>query len=649
MVGFNGNTTYVNLNNVPRDLKTVEREYTARTGNEITGTGKDYSFFDALDVLVSHEYLNSTTNSAYRTHKEDELMQAMVRQYKETGQQLGPADIYRISLDLNNGNREQALLTAEDAIKYTGRTFKTGAFKDPEAKIVNMVGKEYFEDFVENEIGLEKPAEGFDYYQTLNNYNQEHGSDKMKNDFGEIGRKLLGEILQPIGNGQDSAGRYYHMFGTAALTNANSSVGLLGTIGHAAFANLFGNTDYFGDVIRSIGTGFNPEYTPSPIGKVGIDLRDNIKDLLVNHRSDTDNVENILNILADSGAVALGVGSTFATLGTFGPYTYANPDKWESDKTGVFSGIGLNSWLDTIFNPERINNLLNPDDNGQVNDSGQTDANTNQTEEDTIPIATNANQTEDTIPIATNANQTKIKNQTEINTEGSTIIPKDTTLLWTNRPEAIDESLLDNAPTIDEMKQEVSEVQDLLQATDTTSTDINTETSTETDDGGQVDDTGELHITLFGDMIHLGDNQYQYGDPHKDVFDEGEFKGTSVSTTFDLGNLGDQIMDKEKYAFYTVENVDGLVFQNPTIKINGIETGTWLNTDLASRHTPGKTSLSYYINLANQSGESLLKNGENTFEVITGANANGPDDFVFQDVKFHVVDDISSYYNYNKQ
>ena len=62
------------------------------------------------------------------------------------------------------------------------------------------------------------------------------------------------------------------------------------------------------------------------------------------------------------------------------------------------------------------------------------------------------------------------------------------------------------------------------------------------------------------------------------------------------------------------------------------------NTDLASLHNPVNASLGYYIDLYEKSGESLLKNGENTFEVITGENSNGPDDFVFQDFKFHVED-----------
>ena len=75
-------------------------------------------------LLREHLQPYAMDESPYGTGLENQLL-ARARRARRKGR-LGPADLYRLSLELNQGNRLNALLTVHDAIKKTGRGLQVG-------------------------------------------------------------------------------------------------------------------------------------------------------------------------------------------------------------------------------------------------------------------------------------------------------------------------------------------------------------------------------------------------------------------------------------------------------------------------------------------------------------------------------------------
>lgn len=271
----------VDTSKLPDEFVNVESEYRKRTGKPVIDGSEDISTYD---LLTNHLQPYDIMDSKYRTHKEKDLMAAVQKEASEnkvTGKKMTPTDLYRLSLDINEGNRFKALLTVQDALKMTGRSMEVGtAFEGNDVHIKDMVGEEFFNAYVKAHGGQYKPEMG----------------DKM-------GEEFLSRNFAPIGPALDFTGKYYHLFGTATAATSGM-IGDMATYGHASLVNF---ASVKGDFDRVYGT----KETKNSIART-------VKDV-------------------GSSMSAVLTGGFF-----WGRYTTEQQDKWEADKTGLNIANRLN-------------------------------------------------------------------------------------------------------------------------------------------------------------------------------------------------------------------------------------------------------------------------------------------------------------------
>lgn len=278
-IGSNGR---VDKEKLPEAFAQAETEYIQKTGKHITDSSKDVSTYD---FLTNHLQPYDIMDSKYRSGKEKEFMagvQQLVNQNNGTRKKIAPEDLYRIALEVNDGDRFKALLTVQDSLKMTGRAYEVGtAFGTEEIHIKDMVGEEFFNNYVKNHGGEYKP--------------------EMANKMGEA---FLSENLAPMGNYDDFTGNYYHMFGTAA-GSVSGEIADAATLGHAALKNFASVKGHFDDV-------YGTNETKNVVGRT-------IKDV-------------------GSSMSAVLTGGFF-----WGEYTTGNPEKWGADLSGLNIAARLKS------------------------------------------------------------------------------------------------------------------------------------------------------------------------------------------------------------------------------------------------------------------------------------------------------------------
>lgn len=222
-------TKQVDLASLPEKFKQAERDYVAASGQQVTNGTTDVS---SWRFLRDHLQPYDTESSKFRTGKEAALM-AKVRalatqRYKNNGPRIQPEDLYRLSLEVNGGDRLKALTTVHDALKDTGRGYQTGAGHS-EKTMRGLVGDRFFDRHL----------------------NGQKWTPKKSNAMGEA---FLRRVLAPIGNETDQTGKYYHMFGTAS----GSLIGGWGRVSPRIHAHMVNNKtvmdklekqtrDYYGD------------------------------------------------------------------------------------------------------------------------------------------------------------------------------------------------------------------------------------------------------------------------------------------------------------------------------------------------------------------------------------------------------------------
>ena len=283
---FRSNSTHqVDLDTLPGKFSQIEKEYSQSTGIKIKDSSKDVKGVTGYDFVKNHLQPYDLTTSNYNTGKEEELMQKvqdLAKEKKLNGEKIQPEDLYRLSLELNDGDRFKALVTVHDALKMTGRGEQMGSEFTTEKSMKNKVGEEFF-----------------------NNYVAKHGGNYNPDMANEMGEAFLAENFARMGSPDDYTGKYYHMFGTAA----GALVGGLArtaTYLHAFGCNSKTNMDNKQNEVREF-------------------YGDNV-------------VGDTLGWLARPAVL---IASGFGTF--YGQYTTENTDKWNADKTGVKIGDQLGS------------------------------------------------------------------------------------------------------------------------------------------------------------------------------------------------------------------------------------------------------------------------------------------------------------------
>lgn len=263
----------VDLDALPQKFVQVESEYTKTHGKAVTDSSSQVSSYD---FLKNHLQPYDILDSKYRTGKEADLMkqvQAQIKQNEGTGKKIEPEDLYKMALELNDGDRFKALVTVQDALKMTGRAEQVGTNSAREMK--ELVGEEFFNNYVQKNGGTYKPD--------------------MANKMGEA---FMQKNFKPIGSFSDFTGRYYHMFGTAA-GSASGPLGNIATVAHAAQINFKGNLDQ-------------------------------------NHKTLGQDYWNGVPVMEQfSKYVVTPVISMFAGGHFYGEYTTVGHHKWDADKTGM--------------------------------------------------------------------------------------------------------------------------------------------------------------------------------------------------------------------------------------------------------------------------------------------------------------------------
>ena len=198
----------VNLAKLPVLFKKVEQNYNNTHKTKVT-VDKDIS---TTGMVFGHLGDYKILELGYRTHKENKLMEDVRKLSSikaKSGKKVEPQDIYKISLELNKGDRIKALITAQDALKMTGWAREIGSVYDDKVGIEKLVGEKFF-----------------------NNYVKKHGGEFNESMADKMGEAYLASVLTPIKDNKDFAGKYYHLFGTAAA-------GSTGKFGETA-TNIYG-------------------------------------------------------------------------------------------------------------------------------------------------------------------------------------------------------------------------------------------------------------------------------------------------------------------------------------------------------------------------------------------------------------------------
>lgn len=264
---------FVDLKALPEQFSKIESDYCARHNKAVTDSSDAVSSFDFLN---NHLKPYDILESKYRTGKEYDLMtevQTLAQENKKTGKKIGPDDLYRLSLELNDGDRFKALVTVQDALKMTGRASQVGTESAQDMK--KLVGEDFFNDYVKKNGGKYSPD--------------------MANKMGEA---YLTKNFKPIGSYSDFTGRYYHMFGTASASTSGF-LGDVATVTHAAQRNFKGNLE-------------------------------------ANHKYLRQDYWNGVPIMEQfSKYIVTPVISVFAGGHFYGEYTTVGHDKWGADKTGM--------------------------------------------------------------------------------------------------------------------------------------------------------------------------------------------------------------------------------------------------------------------------------------------------------------------------
>jgi hypothetical protein len=273
----------VDLDELPEAFRAVEEDYARQRGPVVDGT----EHVNGVRLVQDHLMPYANDASPFYTGLDAQFM-ARVREEAARGGPLGPADLYRISLEVNGqqmdelgfgptGDRFRSLVTVHDALKATGRALQVGRATEQDMRA--LVGDAFFDDYV-----------------------RDLGRPYSVNDANRLGEAFLAETLQPIGNGQDYTGRYYHMFGSAVASLNGRLTGLTPGI-HARMVN---------------------------IQSVKRDLQEQTRDYYGD------------GLLGDFLVAAAGpVGAVASGFGSFGEYTIVHHHKAAADEAGVDIGAAL--------------------------------------------------------------------------------------------------------------------------------------------------------------------------------------------------------------------------------------------------------------------------------------------------------------------
>lgn len=264
----------VDQSKLPEAFAKVEADYTTQTGKPVTDSSADVSTYD---LLKNHMQPYDIMESKYRTGKEKAFMsgvQQLAKENKATNTKIMPEDLYRIALEVNDGDRFKALVTVHDSLKMTGRAYEVGtAHSGEDTHIKDMVGEDFFNNYINTQGGTYKPEM----------------ADKM-------GEAFMAQNFAIMGNVDDYTGNYYHMFGTAA-SSVSGEMADLATYGHASLVNFGSVKGHFDEVYGT-----------------------------------NESQNKVIRTVKDVGSSM----SAVLTGGFFwGRYTTERPDKWSSDKTGL--------------------------------------------------------------------------------------------------------------------------------------------------------------------------------------------------------------------------------------------------------------------------------------------------------------------------
>jgi hypothetical protein len=99
-------------------LKYLRGEFDrALKGRELTSGARDVNVFD-LNAYLAH---TDSSNAQFVTGREVVLRDAIAREVERTGKRLQPGDLLALSLDLNDGNVTQALITVHNTLRALSR------------------------------------------------------------------------------------------------------------------------------------------------------------------------------------------------------------------------------------------------------------------------------------------------------------------------------------------------------------------------------------------------------------------------------------------------------------------------------------------------------------------------------------------------
>ncbi|MCE1245829.1 MAG: annexin [Firmicutes bacterium] len=190
------------------DIDNVNNQYKAKGGKLKDSSGERNGA-----LLIAHlstpgdGFSSQGVPASNETGKEFKLYQAIQKESQTSGKKLNPADVYRLSLELNEGDKFNAMLTAHNTLRAAARG-----------------GDSY--------LGTQADRKEFKY----GTYGASSDHEFMKNN------------LQSISGGNDETGGWYHMFGTAT---AAMKTGSMASKGMSMFESYLVSRDQWTDPMES--------------------------------------------------------------------------------------------------------------------------------------------------------------------------------------------------------------------------------------------------------------------------------------------------------------------------------------------------------------------------------------------------------------
>lgn len=123
----------------------------ALEGRELKSGAKDVNVFE-FNAYLAH---TDSANDLHVTGREVELRDAILREVQRSGKKLQPGDVLALSLDLNDGNVAQALITVHNAFRALSRG-------DDAATGIEEQDLEFFHDALDTRFRTEATTRGTD-------------------------------------------------------------------------------------------------------------------------------------------------------------------------------------------------------------------------------------------------------------------------------------------------------------------------------------------------------------------------------------------------------------------------------------------------------------------------------------------------------